>query len=123
MTRRNQWLLIAAAALSAWFVLVLTLWAIRPLTDSVPVGANAKGQPTSQEVKCSSLFEGNAHDQAPPVLAKPQKYTRESCVAMHREARIMFGIDAVLYVLGMSVVGALFVHGRRAQRAPVPALG
>jgi hypothetical protein len=123
MTRRTRLLLVAGGVLSAWFVLVLALWAFHPLTDSVPVGLNADKVPVSQEVKCNTLFESRSHSGAAPVVVKPMKYEREPCVAVHREARIVFGIDAGLYALGMVLLAAIAVRGRRAQHVAIPVFG
>jgi hypothetical protein len=121
MSRRTRLLLMVAGGLTLWFGLTLALWAFRPLTDSVPVGLNADKIPVSQEVKCNNLFQSNPHDEAAPFIPSPLRYERVPCVAVHREARIVFAIDTVLYVAGLAAVAAIGLRGRRVLRATVTA--
>ena len=121
--RGRRILLLAAGAVTVWYLVVLFSWAIRPLHDAIPVGVNPRdGKPVSQEVSCNTLFAANAHDGALPTLptrlplfGQQYVYNRSACTLVQRDARIVFALDT----LGAIVVigGLLYV----AQRRPHPA--
>jgi hypothetical protein len=119
MNQRTRWLSIAAAGLAIWFILVLVFWAIRPLSDTVPVGSKGKDQPPiSQTVKCNTLFSSEARDQsALPDVEPPLAYTRGACGKVHRQAQIIFAVDTLLTLIGLGIIGAVELRGRRHDQA------
>lgn len=112
VARTNRLFLLAGAALVVWYVVVI-VWAVRPLSDSVPIGLDPDGRPMSQTVECRDLFAGTSTDGALPIVAAPNEYTRGACSAVQRDARLVFGLDTAAFVLG---VAALVVARRRAHR-------
>ena len=120
---------IAFVAVIVHFALVVGLWAVRPLEDSIPVGLD--WSPTvanppepqrllSQDVECHSLFDSSPRPDEPlPVLpvqpeGKPAlAFQRKPCELVHSQARIVFGID-VLFTAG--TLAALVWIGRRLRR-------
>ena len=105
-----------AVGIIVWFLCVLFLWALRPLSDAVPVGINDKGVWTSQTVQCNNLFHGDARDDSPlPVVSKPLKYTREACTLVHTQARQVFIFDVFVMMLVLAAVGFIMMHSRRAH--------
>ena len=120
-------LLIALVAATAWFALVV-VWAVRPQTDSVPVGIDYAAEPhvpVSQDVSCNGMFSSSSHRGALPTLKEqpkgspPLDFQREPCELVQRDSRIVFGIDVVFYAA--VIVGALLVLRRR-NRAAAPAI-
>ena len=112
VARTNRLFLLAGAALVVWYVVVL-VWALRPLSDSVPIGLDADKRPVSQTVECNGLFDGTAIEGTLPVVVAPNDYTRSACTAVQRDARVVFGLDTVAFVLGIAL---LVVARRRALR-------
>ena len=109
-----------AVGIFAWFLCVLFLWALRPLSDSVPVGINDKNVWVSQTVPCNTLFESDARDNAPlPTVTKPLAYQREACTLVHSQARQVFLIDAVATMLVLGAVGFIMMRARRLVTALV----
>lgn len=120
---------IAFVALIVHFALVVGLWAVQPLEDSIPVGIDwsptvaSPPEPQrllSQDVECNSLFDSSARPDEPlPVLpVQPQDrpdlaFQREPCELVHSQARIVFGID-VLFTAG--ALAALVWISRRLRR-------
>ena len=124
-TRFRRPVIIASVALVGWYVLVVLLWAVQPLTDSIPIGVDhsvkkyePSGRQISKTVDCNSLFSGSARDDVPlpalPVQPKgydPLRYPpRAACSAVQRDARIVLGLDTVFVVLALA---GLFVVNRR----------
>ncbi len=97
----RRWVIGIGAVLIAWYLCVLFLWALKPLTDSVPVGiVKDTNTYVSQEVKCNTLFAGSARDAAAlPTLKSPLAYTRASCGVVQSHARIVFATDTVALVV------------------------
>ena len=136
MTRRTRILLSVTLGLIAWFA-VTVVWASRPLSDSVPIGKDAAGKIVVAEVRCNTVFDGSAMDasnmptivnpdDAPatgtnPVIVQPidapndWEFPREPCSQVHSEARLLFGINVAVFVLGLAALG--FVASRTRPRA------
>ena len=112
MARTDRLFLLAGAVLVVWYAVVV-VWAIRPLTDAVPIGLDTDGRPISQTVECDDLFSGTASDGSLPVVVAPNDYTRGACSAVQRDARLVFGLDTAAAVVGMA---ALVAVRRRARR-------
>lgn len=113
MTQRRRWLLTATAVLVVWFVVVLVFWALRPLHDSIPVGLDSTGAPVSQEVECNTLFDADAlAPGALPELEAPYEYTRDACTGVQSDARLVFGIDVGVTLLGLVAIALLALRGR-----------
>jgi hypothetical protein len=127
---------LAMAAIVVHFALVVGLWAVRPLEDSIPVGMDwsptvadppAAQRLVSQDVECNSLFDSSPRPDEPlpeltpqPEGRQPLDFQREPCELVHSQARIVFGLD-VLFTIG-SLTGLAWI-GRRLRRRdelPVP---
>ena len=108
--------------LVAWYVCVLFLWALQPLSDSIPVGIEAKtGRAISQTVDCNTLFSGSARSADPlPTLVKPFAYPRAACSLVHDQARTLFILNTVAILAALLIAVALAV--RLSRRGPEPAL-
>ncbi len=118
--------MIGATALLAWYLCVLLLWAVQPLSDAVPIGTDwsptvlvpPKAQKqVSQAVDCNTLFAGSARDSSPLPGLNPQPqgrdaltYSRGACSAVQRDARIVFGLNT-LFVL-VALTGLILVTRR-----------
>ena len=117
-------LLIAAAAVAVWYIVILFSWAVRPLSDSVPVGTDyTLKQPhlVSVQVVCNSLFDSSASD-AQLMMLKPQpadqpplEYNREACTLVQRDARIVFALDTLGAIV---VISGLLFFGLRTTKEP-----
>ena len=117
-SRVRRPILIAAVALVGWYVIVLLLWAVQPLSDSIPVGLDRS--PTmlvppkaekqiSKTVECNSLFASSARDPGPlptlpkqPAVYAPLEYPRAACAAVQRDARIVFGLNTLFVLVGLA---------------------
>lgn len=131
--RARRALLISAAALVAWYVCVLLLWAVQPLSDAVPIGVDYSPntlvppkpeKQISQTVDCNSLFASSAKDLSPlptlPVQPKGRPlltYSRGACSAAQRDARIVLGLNTVFVLVGLAGLGML---ARRLNSHPLP---
>ena len=108
-----------AIGIFVWFLCVLFLWALRPLSDAIPVGINSKGVWTSQTVTCNSLFHSDARDNSPlPTISRPLAYTREACTLVHSQARQVFVFDVLVTMLVLAAVGFIMLRSRRLNRRP-----
>lgn len=132
-SRVRRPVLIAAVALIGWYVIVLLLWAVQPLSDSIPVGVDrsptilvpAKPEKQiSKTVECNSLFAGSARDAGPlPELpVQPDKYPaleypRAACSAVQRDARIVFGLNTAFVLVGLA--GLVIVSRRYGNESPL----
>ena len=91
-----------------WFAISVA-WAVRPHTDSVPVGIDKSvepaGVPLSVDVQCNGAFDATARYGELPVLpAQPAgapalEFQREPCELVHRDARLVLAIDTVFLLL------------------------
>ena len=131
-SRVRRPVIIAAVALIGWYVVIVLAWAIQPLSDSIPIGvdhSSKKNEPAgkqiSQEVDCNTLFAGSARDAGPlptlPVQLKGydalQYPPRAACSAVQRDARIVFGLDTLFLIAGLS--GLILVNRRYGRETPL----
>ncbi len=134
MSRRTRLLLLVGLAVVAWFALVVR-WAVLPLSDTQPVGRNADNKIAYLTTECGSLFEASptggkvvpAPVTPPAVLAVQPPlpewaYGRPPCELVHRDARIVFGIDIAAFVVLIGALGFVAMHTRERADAPVSAL-
>jgi len=122
-------LVIAASAIVLYAVLLLTVWAIRPLEDSIPVGIDftpttavppAGQRLLSQDVECNTLFASAPHNDDPLPVLTPQpegrpalEYQREPCALVHGDARRNLAINGLFVVGALAAVGYLAIRQRR----------
>lgn len=123
MARRTRILLYVTLALVAWFGVTLR-WATQPLSDAIPVGKDANGAVAVENVRCGTLFDNNAlgGTPIPTILTPPNvlptwELSRPPCTLVHDQARVLFGINIVVFVLGAAGIG--FV-ATRTRRPPIP---
>ena len=126
MTRRRRLLLMAVAALVAWFAMVTVTWAVRPLSDTMPVGRDPDGLVYRRTV-CGTLFDSNptagvtVPEPTTPATLDLTKYLpfgfpRPPCVLVHHEARVLYAIDTTAFWLGLAALA--FIARRTRPRAP-----
>lgn len=128
--RARRLMLFAAAGLVAWYVCVLLLWAVQPLSDSVPIGIDLSlKQPkqVSKVVDCNSLFAGSARDSGPlpalnvqPIDADPLTYSRTACTTVQRDARIIFSLNTLFVMFALA--GMAYIARRLAGQPDLPPL-
>ena len=128
MSRRTRILLGVTLGLIAWCA-VTVIWASRPLSDSVPIGKDAEGKVVVATVQCNTLFDDSAMDSnemplivtpedAPaaserPIIVQPidapgeWALPRAPCIQVHDEARLLFGINVAVFVLGIAALGVV----------------
>lgn len=116
----RRYLIGTAAVLIGWYLCVIFLWAVKPLTDSVPVGIVKDTNSTvSQEVKCTTLFSSAARSTAPlPAVEKPLAYTRSACGVVHSQARIVFAVDTFVLLLLLGALIVIAVRLRNSEAMP-----
>lgn len=121
MSRRTKILLGVSLGLLAWFAITL-VWASRPLSDSIPVGKDADGKVIVEDVECGTLFESDAMGGNPvPTVVTPPKIkpawelARVPCTLVHDQAQVLFGMNVVVFLLGVAAIG--FVATRTRQPA------
>ncbi len=117
-----------AVSVTVWFLIVLLLWAVRPLSGMVQAGIDYTVEPpraVSVRVHCNSLFAdepgtGGSLPEFPPqpdgraALAVPV----EPCAIIHADARRAFAVDTIVLILVLGGVAAYFARGKRATLAP-----
>jgi hypothetical protein len=118
----RRFILIGAIGVVVWYVCVLALWALQPLSDSVPVGVDYTLKTpvnVSVSVDCNSLFNSAPRDDSPLPELKAQpagdpslEHQREPCVLVQDHARIVFVLDTAVFALAMAGF-AWFVMRRR----------
>ena len=120
MSRHSRTLLLASLALVGWFTLVMLTWAVQPLSDTMTVGRNAKGEFVVKETECGSLFDSSPTAGRPvPVLHTPDgieqewAFPRTPCVLVHEQARTLFGINVATLVLGILAVAFIALRSRK----------
>ena len=123
MARRTRMLLYVTLALVAWFAFTVR-WATQPLHDSVPVGKDALNVVVVENVQCGTVFDSDPMGgNAMPVVVTPPKVTpewalpRTPCTLVHDQARVLFGINVVVFLLGAA---AVVVVATRTRRPPIP---
>lgn len=104
----RRYLIGTSTVLIGWYLCVMFLWALKPLTDSVPIASLKDTNPSgSQQVKCNTLFAGAVRGDAPlPTLQKSARYTRTPCVVVHSHARVVLAVDTLVLLL---LLGAIVV--------------
>lgn len=122
MLAGRRYVFLAAGVGAAWFVFVFVFWALRSPSDVVPVGVDYNRQPptaASVAVACNGLFDGRSRGNSSlPVLAVQPKgkpalaFQREPCALVHRQGRVVFLLDAVVFV-GFVTICGWFVFRRR----------
>ncbi|HAN34646.1 MAG: hypothetical protein GYA65_10695 [Actinobacteria bacterium] len=127
MTRRTRIILMIGVALVAWFGITVR-WATQPLSDTMRVGKNADLEFVSQRVECGTVFDSDPTGGNPiPVLVTPADvdltktpqwaYPRTPCQLVHEQARLLFGINVGVFVVGFAL---LIVVALRLARRPAP---
>jgi len=119
-SRPRRILLLVAAGLVAWFALVLGVWALRSLHDTVPGSVPAPTAdhpeavtPASVELSCGTLFD--PHDVTLPAEPKGFVAARDACGIVISDARRVLALDTVVLVAGL--VGVVLVRRRLARAA------
>lgn len=127
MSRRSRIFLSVTLALIAWFAVTI-VWASRPLTDSVPVGKDADSKVVVERVECNTLFDSSPMDASkmptivtPAGIAVEWALPRTPCTQVHEEARLLFGINVIVFVLGLAAVGLVASRMRRPALAQMTA--
>lgn len=120
---------IALVAGTVWFAVVM-VWALRPQTDTVPVGIDYNLVPpaaVTQDVECNELFAASAARGALPTLTpQPEKapaldFQRSPCALVQRNGRIVFGLDVVFYLVLVAGAVVALRRGRSSEPALSPA--
>ncbi len=125
-TRTRKRLAIASIGLAVWVAILLFGWALRPISDTVPLLVDPDGPvaqmspgdrfdaveaaPESVTFECTTLFDSNARDGAPPVAADGFVFERSPCEGPHFDARMALGLNALVVVAAVAVIG--FVASR-----------
>ncbi len=128
---------LAAVAVVAYALILVGVWASRPLHDSVPVGTDwtptllappAPQQLVSQRVTCNTLFSGDPRPDEPlPTLTDQPKgrpelaFQREPCALVHSDAQRNFAINMIAVVGLLGVIGFAARAAKRAAAASNPA--
>lgn len=142
MSRRTRILLGVTLGLIAWFA-VTVVWATRPLTDAVPIGKDALDKVVVANVQCNTLFDDTAMDanempivvalgdELPtserPIIVQPVDapgewaLPRAPCTQVHDEARLLFGINVGVFVLGVAALGFVAVRTQPTARPKMAA--
>ncbi len=123
MSRRTKILLWTSVALVAWFAVTIR-WATQPLSDSVPVGKDVDSKVVVENVECGTVFDSDAMGGNPiPTVTTPPKITpeweltRQPCTLVHDQAKILFGINVVVFLVGAA---AIVVVATRTRRPAIP---
>lgn len=125
--------LVAAVALVAWVLVLLFGWALRPISDTVPVVVDPTSElavvlaenpaltpddaPRAQPVECNTLFDAAARDVSEPlpVLRVDYVYDRPPCESPHAGARLAAVVNAFAVVV--MVAGWIWIT-RRTRTGP-----
>lgn len=109
-----------------WYAATLGFWAVRPLSDTVPVGVdNTLKTPASVSVhvSCHTLFRSAPRSNSPlptltaqPVGQPPLAYSHTPCVRTHSEARRLFAFDTLCAIGAIALV--LWLVRRGGDQAP-----
>ena len=118
--RPRRILLLVAVGLVVWFGLVLSVWALRSLEDTVPGSVPAPSAanpravaPVSVEISCGTLFD--PHDVSLPATPKGFIADRAPCDIVISDAQRVFALDAFVLVAGL--VGVVLVRRRLIRAA------
>jgi len=131
-SRARRLLLLTSAAIVAFYACVVLLWAVHPLQDSVPVGIDytqakyTAGVLVSAKVDCHTLFSSSGGASKPLPTLTPQvaphaqlAFQRAACSAVHRDARVIFGLDTLVTVLILVAIALVFRRERHLPPLPV----
>jgi hypothetical protein len=124
---------LAMVGVGLLFVLLIVGWAVRPLSDSVPVGTD--WTPTlavppkpqvlvSQRVTCNTHFSGRAVDGSslPALTPQPKdhnqlQFTRPPCELVHSDAQRLLMFDSLFAAAVLGGLVAFAAHERKASAA------
>lgn len=129
MLRRTKVLLWVTLALVGWFAVSLR-WATQPLSDSIPVGKDKDLKVVVQKVECGTVFDSDAMGGNPvPTIVTPPEIAalvaakdprwatwalpRAPCTLVHDQAQVLFGINVVVFLLGMAAIAAVAMRTRQ----------
>ena len=123
----RRFALLATCGVVVWYACVLSFWALRPLTDSIPVGVDYTLTPAkfvSVSVKCQSVVDSASRGDSPlpqltvqPKGSPPLAFQREPCDLAHGQARLVLLLDTAA-VAGV-VIGFGWLTLRRRRSASV----
>ena len=132
MSQTAKRLGLAAVALMLYFVLLMAVWASRPLHDSVPVGVDwtpttaappKPEQVTDQVVRCNTLFASQARAEGLPTLRPQPKgrpalaYQHDPCKLVHSQARLLFVIQSGALIGSTALLVFLAMRSRQSRLA------
>lgn len=126
----SQRLALAASAVVLYAVVLLSVWALRPLDDAVPVGIDwtptIATPPTAQrlvsiDVECNTLFASTPRGDEPlpeltpqPDGRPPLEFQREPCALVQADARRNLALNSVFVFGALGAIGYLALRQRRA---------
>ena len=127
MAQLNRAARIGLAGLVLWYVGTLAFWAVRPLSDTVPVGVDyTLKTPAAVSIKvgCNTLFRTAPRSAVPlpaltaqPAGQPPLAYSHTPCAQTHSQARGLFAFDTLFAVGGIVLV--VWLGRRRHDETPV----
>ena len=122
-------LVLAATAVVLYAVVLVTVWAARPLDDAVPVGIDwtpttavppAGQRLLSQDVECNTLFASSPRGDGPLPALTPQpegrpplEFQREPCVLVQADARRNLALNGLFVIAALGAIGYLAIRQRR----------
>lgn len=123
MFAARRFALIGTAAAVVWYVFIVVIWSLQPLTDSVPVGVDytlATPASVSVKVDCNTLFDSAPRDsstlpalKAQPTDSPPLSFQRSPCAVVHEHARIVFALDTAVFLAVLAGLGWFLLRNRR----------
>ena len=134
MSTAAKSLSLIAVGVLVYFVLLVTLWAARPLEDYVFVGVDwtptTEVPPQSQKerwqrVECNTVFDSEPRSDEPLPALTPQPegrqalaYPQDVCEHVHSNGRLMFVVDTVIVLVALAVIAVIALR-LRSQQSPV----
>jgi hypothetical protein len=105
MRRARKWLLVG---LVVWIV-VVTWWALRPVSDTVPTGAVKRADRTvvltTKTVECDSPLSGSTRPtESWPALTGGRAYERTPCGITRENDRLIFAVDVLVAVAVLALL-------------------
>jgi cbb3-type cytochrome oxidase subunit 3 len=110
--RRGRGAVIFLVVVGLWFLSVVW-FALRPDSQTVVVGKDAKGADVTRTVNCHSPLSSSAGPSALPDLPAPLTYPTNPCPERHRQDRRLVAVDTVVF---LALVGGGVWALRRARR-------